>query len=76
MTCEKCVNARRFAEGGVYCVQYGMIIRADHECRLKGAVPVDEPDDLVRGRDGSGTDHGGPGIGGGGQDGREEKKEA
>ena len=76
MTCKECLNARRFAEGGVWCVEYGMIIRADHECRLKGAVPVDDPDDMVCGRDGCGADHGGPGIGDGGQDGREEKKEA
>ena len=76
MTCEKCANARRFAEGGVWCVEYGMIIRADHECRLKGAVPVDEPGDMVCGRDGCGADHRGGGQRDGGQDDGEEKKEA
>ena len=36
MKCRECANARRFAEGGVYCVMYGMIISAEHECTRKG----------------------------------------
>lgn len=37
MTCRECPEGRRFAEESVYCVLYGMIIRADHECTRKMA---------------------------------------
>ena len=37
MRCDKCAEAREFSEGAVWCVRYGMIIRADHECSLPGA---------------------------------------
>lgn len=37
MKCTECAEARRFSDGAVYCVQYGMIIREKHECRLPGA---------------------------------------
>ena len=37
MICRECRHARRFAENGVYCVEYGMIISANHECTMKGA---------------------------------------
>ena len=37
MRCRECVHARRFSAEGIYCVQYGMIIRNGHECTLPGA---------------------------------------
>lgn len=37
MKCTECAEARRFSDGAVYCVQYGMIIREKHECSLPGA---------------------------------------
>lgn len=37
MTCRECAEGRRFSDGGIYCVQYGMIIRESHECTLPGA---------------------------------------
>lgn len=36
MKCIACEHARRFAESGVYCVMYGMIISERHECTRKG----------------------------------------
>ena len=36
MKCRECANARMFAEGGVFCVTYGMIIQAEHECTREG----------------------------------------
>ena len=36
MKCRECAEGRRFSEGGVWCVQYGMIIREDHECTREG----------------------------------------
>lgn len=36
MTCGRCPEGRRFAEGSTYCVLYGMIIRDGHECKLEG----------------------------------------
>ena len=37
MKCAECERGKRFAEGSVYCLAYGMIIRADHECELPAA---------------------------------------
>ena len=45
MKCSECGNGRRFAAGSVYCRVYGMIIRKDHECRLKGAKQRDRDED-------------------------------
>lgn len=45
MICKECRHARRFADDGVYCVEYGMIIRANHDCRLKGAERHDGDED-------------------------------
>ena len=36
MKCRECAEGRRYAEGSVWCVQYGMIIREDHECTREG----------------------------------------
>lgn len=38
MKCRECVHARKFSADGIYCVQYGMIIRDGHECTLPGAI--------------------------------------
>lgn len=52
MRCTECAEARRFSDGAVYCVQYGMILREKHECSLPGAhektadeaTPADPPE--------------------------------
>jgi len=36
MKCKECAEARPFAEDAVMCLLYGVIIRAEHECTLKG----------------------------------------
>lgn len=36
MKCRECAEARKFADGAVFCVIYGMIISAEHECDRKG----------------------------------------
>ena len=45
MKCRDCHQARRFGEGAVFCVIYGMIIREDHECTREGWKIHDEDDD-------------------------------
>ena len=37
MKCRECARSRRFAEGALMCVHYGMIIRENHECGREGA---------------------------------------
>ncbi len=37
MKCKECAEGKRFADGSVYCIHYGMIIREDHECTREGA---------------------------------------
>lgn len=36
MTCRECTRGKRYADGAVNCILYGMIIREDHECRREG----------------------------------------
>ena len=36
MKCKRCPQGRRFAEGSILCILYGMIIRADHEGTREG----------------------------------------
>lgn len=48
MICRDCPEGRRFAQGSVYCIRYGMIIRENHECRLEGG----------KRHDGGAADHG------------------
>ena len=43
MRCEICEHARRFSGDGIFCVQYGMIIRDGHECTLPGAREKEDP---------------------------------
>ena len=37
MKCKECAEGKRFAEGSIYCIQYGIIISAEHECDREGA---------------------------------------
>ena len=52
MTCGRCPEGRRFADGGVWCVMYGMILRENHECRLEGGKRHEQ--DAGGGADGGG----------------------
>lgn len=45
MRCRGCAEARRFSAGSIYCIQYGMILPEEHECRLKGGRPRERDDD-------------------------------
>ena len=36
LKCRECAESRRYAEGSVWCVHYGMIIREEHECTREG----------------------------------------
>lgn len=42
MRCSGCRVARRYAQGAVKCILYGIIISENHECELKGARPREE----------------------------------
>ena len=42
MICRECPAAKRFGEDGVYCLQYGMIIRAGYECEREGWKDYEE----------------------------------
>ena len=35
MICKQCPEAKSFGDDGIYCLQYGMILREGHECRLE-----------------------------------------
>ena len=51
MTCGKCPEGRRFSGDGVYCVLYGMIIRASHICTRDGGYRHEGEDDGGHGED-------------------------
>lgn len=36
MRCRECEHSRMHSQGAVWCVEYGIYIRADHECSLEG----------------------------------------
>lgn len=45
MKCKECAEGKKYAEGSVMCIQYGIIIRADHDCiREGGRIREREPD--------------------------------
>ena len=50
MICKECPEGRRFTEESVNCVHYGMILRADHECKLERGKQLDGAED--NGQDG------------------------
>lgn len=52
MKCRDCMEGKRFAEGAVNCLMYGMIIREDHECTREGWKKRGE-DDGQRGDQGA-----------------------
>ena len=52
MICKDCPEGRRFAEGSVYCILYGMIIRETHICTRDGGN-----------RHEGESNHGGDGVG-------------
>ena len=55
MTCRECARGKRYADGAVNCLLYGMIIRKDHECNREGRK--------ARGEDEGDGDGIGPGAG-------------
>lgn len=55
MTCRECARGKRYADGAVNCLLYGMIIREDHECNREGRK--------ARGEDEGDGDGIGPGAG-------------
>jgi len=70
MRCGDCPRGRFFAEGSVYCVLYGIIIRADHICRLPGGEKDGGTEDHRQGgedetelqKDGGGNAEAVPGV--------------
>lgn len=37
MKCKDCAEGKRHSAGSVYCIQYGIILSANHECGREGA---------------------------------------
>lgn len=37
MKCRECAEGKRHSRASVFCVQYGIVVRADHECDREGA---------------------------------------
>ena len=48
MICKNCYEGRKFAEGSILCLLYGIIIREDHEGTRKGCEEVGEAADNMR----------------------------
>ena len=63
MKCKNCPEGRRFADGAVNCLLYGMIIREDHECTREGGKRHDRAaeDDGERSDEGENADEAGGG---------------
>ena len=59
MKCKDCPAAKRFSAESVYCLPYGMIIRADHECGREGWKDYVVDDQRVPGGGDGRTDNGG-----------------
>ena len=36
MICKECPAGKKHISGSIYCIEYGIIIREDHECTLEG----------------------------------------
>lgn len=66
MKCRDCRQGRRFAQGAVDCLMYGMIIREDHECTREGAEA--RGDDDIDGAGGGEAEEGLAGVGGFGEE--------
>lgn len=54
MKCRDCAEGKRIGGNGILCIQYGIIIGADHECTLKGGR-LRERDEDHRDEDGDKT---------------------
>ena len=52
MKCRDCANGKRISGNGILCIQYGIIISADHNCTLKGGRLRERDED--HGEDGGG----------------------
>lgn len=37
MKCKECAEGKKHSAASVFCIQYGIVMRADHECTLEGA---------------------------------------
>ena len=48
MKCKECRKAKQYAQGSMYCLLYGIIIREDHDGNLKGCEDDDGYPDLRR----------------------------
>ena len=50
MKCKECAEGKRHSAGSVYCLQYGIILNAEHECGREGARirerDADHPGDI------------------------------
>lgn len=49
MKCKDCAEGKKYAEGSVLCIQYGIIIRADHDCIREGGRRREDADDQREG---------------------------
>lgn len=52
MKCRDCAEGKPIGGNGILCIQYGIIIGADHECTLKGGRLRER--DADHGEDGGG----------------------
>ena len=37
MKCRECAEGKKHSAASVFCIQYGIVMRSDHECTLEGA---------------------------------------
>ena len=37
MKCRECAEGKKHSAASVFCIQYGIVVRADHECDREGA---------------------------------------
>lgn len=56
MKCKECAEGKRHSAGSVYCLQYGIILNAEHECGREGARIRERERDADHFRDGSKQD--------------------
>ena len=56
MKCKECAEGKHFAEGSIYCIQYGIIVSAEHECDREGARIRERERDADHFRDGTDQD--------------------
>lgn len=49
MKCRECAEGKPIGGDGILCIQYGMIIGADHECTEKGGRRRGDDDECGEG---------------------------